>query len=59
MYRVNVLHNAALARGTLHNLYDIPDLDNSWWVSDMQEDLTIKRKLFGAIGCTSLSMFTR
>lgn len=45
--------------GLFHNLYDIPDLDldNPWWVSDMQEDLTIKGKLFGTIGDTSLSMY--
>lgn len=45
--------------GVFHNLYDIPDLnlDNPWWVSDMQEDLTIKGKLFGVIGDTFLSMY--
>lgn len=41
------------------NVYDLPDinLDNPWWVSELQGDLTINGKLIGFIGDMSLSMY--
>lgn len=42
------------------NVYDIPyiDLDNPWWVSELQDSLTINGKLLGFIGDMSLSMYS-
>lgn len=42
------------------NVYDIPyiDLNNPWWVSELQDSLTINGKLLGFIGDMSLSMYT-
>lgn len=42
------------------NVYDVPgiDLSNPWWVSELQNSLTINGKLFGFIGDMSLSMYT-
>jgi len=41
------------------NVYDLDDinLDNPWWVNELQEDLTINGKLIGFIGDMSLSMY--
>ena len=41
------------------NVYDLPDInmDNPWWVSELQEGLTINGKLIGFIGDMSLSMY--
>lgn len=41
------------------NVYDIPeiDLNNPWWVSELQDGLTIQGKLIGFIGDMSLSMY--
>lgn len=41
------------------SVYDLPDInmDNPWWVSEMQDGLTINGKLIGFIGDMSLSMY--
>jgi len=41
------------------NVYDLDDinLDNPWWVNELQKDLTINGKLIGFIGDMSLSMY--
>lgn len=41
------------------NVYDLPDinLNNPWWVSELQDGLTIGGKLIGFIGDMSLSMY--
>ena len=41
------------------SVYDLPDinLDNPWWVSELQGDLTINGKLICFIGDMSLSMY--
>ncbi len=41
------------------NVYDLPDinLNNPWWVSELQSGLTINGKLIGFIGDMSLSMY--
>ena len=41
------------------SVYDIPhiNLNNPWWVSELQNDLTVNGKLFGFIGDVSLSMY--
>ena len=41
------------------SVYDLPDInmDNPWWVSELQDGLTINGKLIGFIGDMSLSMY--
>lgn len=41
------------------NVYDIPeiDLNNPWWVSELQDGLSLQGKLIGFIGDMSLSMY--
>lgn len=44
---------------TFMSVYDLPDInmDNPWWVSELQNGLTINGKLIGFIGDMSLSMY--
>ena len=41
------------------NLFEVPnlDMDNEWWVSSMQDELSLNGKLFGIIGDVCLSMY--
>ena len=45
---------------TFMNVYDLPDinLDNPWWVSELQNGLTINGKLISFMGDMSLSLYT-
>lgn len=45
--------------GLFISVYEVPniELDNPWWVSELQENLTIDGKLLGFMGDMSLSMY--
>ncbi len=47
------------APGLFMSVYDVPgiDLNNPWWVSELQDNLTINGKLLGFMGDMSLSMY--